>query len=222
MDVRRGRKATLETDQEATEAVVDRATNEREPVARVWRPHRQIAFGRRDARSEGYERAREVAERRGFPTTSREVGGRAVAFTGQTVAFVHALPVEDGRATIEERYDDATALLQRALADLGVDARSGEPANSFCPGSHSLQARGKLAGLAQRVRTDVAVVAGVVLTNDHNAVADVLEPVYDCLGVAFDPTSVGSVAAAGGPNDPIAVADAITQALESEHVTAEE
>jgi len=222
MDVRRGREATLEADREATEAVVDHAASERTQIARVWQPHRQVAFGRRDVRSEGYKLAREAAEQRGFPSTSREVGGRAVAFTGQTIAFVHAIPVEDGRETIEERYDDATALLQRALSDLGVDTRSGEPPNSFCPGSHSLQAEGKLTGLAQRVRVNVAVVAGVVLTSDHDVVADVLEPVYDSLGVAFDPTSVGSVAAAGGPDDPVAVADAIAETLKGKHSTVEE
>lgn len=217
MDLRRGRAMTLEADQETTEAVVDHAASEREPAARVWRPHRQVAFGRRDARSEGYELAREAADRRGFPATSRDVGGRAVAFSGETVAFVHAVPVENGRETIQKRYDEATALLQRALAELGVDARSGEPPDSFCPGSHSLQAEGKLAGLAQRVRAEVAVVAGVVLTTDHTAVATVLEPVYDRLGVAFDPDSVGSVATSGGPEDPDAVADAIAAALEREH-----
>jgi len=213
MEIRRGRAATPEADQGATEAIVTAAASEREPLARVWQPHRQVAFGRRDARSDGYELAMEAAEQHGFPATSRDVGGRAVAFAGETVAFVHAIPVENGRETIQQRYDDATALLRDVLIDLGVDAQPGEPPNSFCPGSHSLQAEGKIAGLAQRVRTDVAVVAGVVLTNDHDAVAAVLEPVYDRLGVAFDPKSVGSVAAAGGPDDPAVVTDAIAEAL---------
>ncbi|MFB6189634.1 MAG: lipoate--protein ligase family protein [Halapricum sp.] len=212
MDVRRGRAETIEADQAVTDAVVDHARTTRESTARVWCPPRQVAFGRRDARSEGYERARTAAEQRDFPAVERDVGGRAVAFSGQTVAFVHARPVEDGRATIQQRYDDATELLRSVLADLGVDARPGEPEGSFCPGTHSLQAGGKLAGLAQRVKTDVATVAGVVVT-DREGVIGVLDAVYDCLGVPFDLESVGSVQAAGGPPDSEVVADAIAEAL---------
>ncbi len=89
----------------------------------------------------------------------------------------------------------------------------GEPPDSFCPGTHSLQATGKIAGLAQRVRRGVAVTAGVVVVSDHERIADVLEPVYDALGVPFDPNSVGSVASAGGPDDSQRVGDAIVEAF---------
>ena len=219
MDIRRGRAATIEADRAATEAVVDAAANRREPVARVWCPHRQLAFGRRDARSEGYDSARKIAAQRGFPPTTRDVGGRAVAFSGETVAFAHAVPIEDARGGIQRRYEAATELLLSALAALDVDARPGEPPDSFCPGSHSLQADGKFAGLAQRVTTEVAVVAGVVLVTDRTAVVDVLEPIYDRLDVPFDTEAVGSVATAGGPADPAPVVSAIATALENDHST---
>jgi lipoate-protein ligase A len=214
MEIRRGRAATIDADQAATEAVVDAATNHCEPVARVWCPHRQLVFGRRDARSEGYGRAQEVADQRGFRPTTRDVGGRAVAFSGETVAFVHAVPVDDVRGGIQRRYEAATEVLLSALAALGVDAQPGEPPDSFCPGSHSVQADGKLAGLAQRVTSEVAVVAGVVLVADRAGVVDVLEPVYDCLAVPFDPDTVGCVATAGGPADPAPVVEAIATAIE--------
>jgi lipoate-protein ligase A len=171
-----------------------------------------VAFGRRDARSEGYEAARAAAETRGFPTVERSVGGRAVAYTGSTVAFAHAVPVE-GRGGIDERYDAATETLLGALRDLGVDARPGEPPDAFCPGAHSIQCDGKLVGIAQRVRQDAALVSGIVVVADEAEIADVLKPVYDALGVAFDPDSVGSVAGAGGPAESERVARAIESAF---------
>ena len=40
-----------------------------------------------------------------------------------------------------------------------------------------------------------------------------LDPVYGALSVPFDPASVGSVAASGGPADPERVARAVESAL---------
>lgn len=213
MHVRRGRAATIEADRNVTDTVVARATRKREPVLRVWCPHRQVAFGRRDERADGYEAACEAAETHGFPATFREVGGRAVAFSGTTVAVVYALPVENYWSGVEERYDDAVELLTRALADVGVTATPEEPPDTFCPGSHSLSADGKVAGVAQRVRQNVAVVGAVVVVTDHELIAEVLEAVYEPLELPFDPESVGSVAAAGGRAEPKVVGDAIERAF---------
>lgn len=184
-----------------------------EPAVRVWIPHRQVAFGRRDAAAEGYDRAVAAARERGFEPVERRVGGRAVAHTGSTVAFASAVPLGDARTGIEARYRTATERVRGALADLGVDAEPGEPSASFCPGDHSLQAGGKLAGVAQRVRSDVALVAGCLVVADREAFASVLAVVYDALDQPFDPAGVGSVAAAGGPSDPERVAGAVERAL---------
>lgn len=212
MRVLRGRLPDRDADRERTAAMLARTAETGDPAIRVWTPARVVAFGRRDARSEGYEAAREAAEVRGFPTVERSVGGRAVAYTGSTVAFAHAVPVE-GRAGIDERYDAATETMLGALRDLGVDARPGEPPDAFCPGAHSIQCVGKLVGIAQRVRQAAALVSGIVVVTDEQAIADVLTPVYDALGVPFDPDSVGSVATAGGPTDPAQVARAIESAF---------
>lgn len=212
MRVFRGRADTIAADHERTDALVARAVERGEPALRVWTPHRQVAFGRRDVRADGYDEATAAAERRGYPAVERDVGGRAVAFSGSTLSVVHADPDAD-RTAIQSRYEAATERVSRALASVGVDATDGEPSNSFCPGTHSLQADGKLVGLAQRVRSDVAITAGVVLVADHDAVARVLAPVYDALGVPFDPDSVGSVARAGGPADPDSVAEALITAF---------
>lgn len=218
MRVYRGRAETIDADRAVSEQLADRVAEEREPAVRVWRPHRQVAFGRRDASADGYKRARELAAEHDFPPVEREVGGRAVAYTGSTVAFARVTPVDDLRSGLHERYDEATEDLLSALSDLGIEARPGEPENSFCPGSHSVQAdaRGrprKIAGLAQRVRADAAVVAGVLLVRDHDEIACVLDPVYEALAVPFDPETVGSIDRCGGESDVERVRTALEDAL---------
>jgi len=211
MRLLRGRAGDLERDYERTRKLVARVAADDEPALRVWRPHRQVAFGRRDRRAAGYDRAREAARERGYAVLERAVGGRAVVYTGNTVAFALAEPTGDGRGSIAARYDRVSEAVQRALDTADVEAREGEPPDAFCPGSHSLQADGKLVGLAQRVRQEVALTAGLVVVSDHKAIADVLVPVYAALDVPFDPASVGSVARAGG--DPAAVVDALADEL---------
>ncbi|WP_135820548.1 lipoate--protein ligase family protein [Halostella litorea] len=213
MRVLRGRAATVDADRDATARMLSTTGEDGEPALRVWTPHRQVAFGRRDARADGYDAARAAAADRGFQPVERDVGGRAVAYAGSTLAFALAEPVADLRGGIDERYERATAAVQRALRSVGVDAERGEPADAFCPGTHSLRSDGKLVGIAQRVRQDAALVAGVVIVTDREELATVLTDVYGALGVPFDPDSVGSVAAAGGPAEPEPVRAAIEGAF---------
>ncbi|MDZ5811867.1 lipoate--protein ligase family protein [Halorubrum sp. AD140] len=184
---------------------------------RVWTPARQVAFGRRDARSAGFERAKRIAAEHGFRPVERAVGGRAVAYAGETLAFAHAVPLtgEDAagsepRGSITGRYDRAVETVIGALRGLGATVVAGEPPASFCPGDHSVRVGGggKVSGIAQRVRADAALVAGCVVVSptDAREIAAVSDAVYDALGVPFDPETVGSVAAAGGPDDPERVA----------------
>lgn len=215
----RGRAATAEEDREVTRALRDDVRDSGERVVRAWTPHRQVAFGRRDARADGYEAAREAAEAHGFPPYQRAVGGRAVAYTGTTIAFVRIEPLDDIRSGLDARYDAATADLRSALTTLGVDAKRGEPPNTFCPGDHSLSANGKIVGLAQRLSNGVAQTAGVLVVRDHEEIAAVLDPVYEALDVPFDPASVGSLARAGGESDPVTVARAVEAALAGDCAT---
>lgn len=203
----------MDADRAVTADMAATAAVEGEPAVRVWTPHRHVAFGRRDVESDGYDAAAAAARARGFPPVERSVGGRAVAYTGTTVAFGLAVPVEDVRTGVADRYERVTAAVQRALRDLGVPARRGEPDAAFCPGRHSLQSEGKVAGIAQRVRRGAAVVGGVLVVEDHQVIADVLEPVYDALGVALDPATVGSVARAGGRADPETVVRTVEREL---------
>lgn len=207
-----GRAGSIEADYRVTADALERAGRTGRRLLRVWRPHRQLAFGPRDTNADGYERARRAALADGFQPVERTVGGRAVAYTGSTVAFARCQPVEDLRRGFDERYDHAVETVQAALNGVGVDAVRGEPPQAFCPGDHSLQADGKLVGVAQRVTRTAALVSGIVVVRDHDEIAHVLDAVYDHLDVPFAPETVGSVARAGGPSDP----DAVVRALATE------
>lgn len=213
MRVLRGRAATVTADYRVTASLFDRAAADGKQAVRVWQPHRQVAFGRRDAAADGYEAARNAAVEHGFEPIEREVGGRAVAYTGTTVAFARVVPLDDQRTGLSERYESMTADVQRALSELGVDTSRGEPDDSFCPGAHSLSADGKIVGIAQRVRDKGALVSGIAVVRDRDDIAAVLDPVYDHIGVPFAPQSVGSIAAAGGPSEPTVVRAAFEDAL---------
>lgn len=213
MHVLRGQAAEPDRDQAVTRERLAEVADSGTPALRVWSPPKALAFGRRDSTREGYAEARDVAQSRGFPPIERLTGGHAVAFTGTTVAFVRCTPVDASRTGIRERYDRTVEEVARALERLGVDADSGEPANSFCPGTCSLSETGKIAGLAQRIRSDVAIIAGVVIVRDHEEIASVLDHVYATLNVPFDPDTVGSIARAGGNPDSQAAIEVLIHAL---------
>jgi lipoate-protein ligase A len=218
MRVVRGRADEVTADRAVTQRLIEWAGGG-ESAVRVWRPHRQVAFGPRDANSQGYEAARDAAREKGFAVHEREVGGRAVAYTGDTIAFARIEPTEDERRGIEERYATARVDIRDALSELGVGAERGEPDQAWCPGSQSLQAHGrKLVGMAQRVTDDAAVVAGLVVVDGHDQMAEVLAPVYEALEVPFDPTTVGSIEYAGGKVDPVAIILRVEDALVGDHL----
>ena len=236
----RGRGPDIRADRAASARLVDvvadgptETDGEGSPTraVRVWAPHRQVAFGRRDARLEGYARARELAESHGFPPVERSVGGRAVAYDGTGVlAVARAEPVADFRRGTDERYERLTADVRRALDRVGLETNRGEPDDSFCPGSHSLSASGtaldgvrpgagKVVGIAQRVTTDAALVSGVVHVDPEPAIPDVLEEVYGALDVPFDRRSVGSLAGVmDNPIDVETVRTALEEALTGDGV----
>lgn len=220
MRIVRGGRSAPDDDRAVTDTLVDSVRETGEAVLRVWQPPEQAAFGRRDAHRSGFERARSIVTDRGVRAVERSTGGHVVYFTGSTLSFVRARAVSEERSGIEDRYEQTIGQVQSALADVGVSAHRGEPPGAFCPGTHSLSARGKLVGLAQRVRQQVAVVAGIVVVEDHGDIADLLEPVYDALEIEFDPGAVGSVARAGGDSSPETVRSALEARLTPPGATA--
>jgi lipoate-protein ligase A len=86
-------------------------------------------------------------------------------------------------------------VVARALQSLGVDARVGAVPGEYCPGDHSVNARGqaKLMGVGQRLVKGAAHVGGVIVVRDAARVRDVLVPVYAAMGVAWEPATAGAV-----------------------------
>jgi lipoate-protein ligase A len=85
--------------------------------------------------------------------------------------------------------------MAEAFRSLGVDARVGEVPGEYCPGEHSVNARGKakLMGVGQRVVADAAHVGGVVVVTGAERIREVLIPVYEALQLDWDPATVGSL-----------------------------
>ena len=86
-------------------------------------------------------------------------------------------------------------LLAAALRGLGIDARVGEVPGEYCPGAWSVNARGrtKLVGIGQRLIAGAAHRGAVIVVGGERADSRVLVPVYEALGLDWDPATAGSL-----------------------------
>jgi lipoate-protein ligase A len=186
--------ATLDT--AVSHALLRRVSEGVQPeTLRLHRPGPIVAFGPKDRLSPGYRSAIEAARAHGFGSVQRLAGGRAAVFHEQTIAFSWAIPANSPRLLIEERFQELAEIVAGAFRALGVDARIGEVPGEYCPGAHSVSARGKtkLMGVGQRVILRAAHVGGVVVVGDSERIRDVLLPVNAALGLEWDPSTVGSI-----------------------------
>jgi octanoyl-[GcvH]:protein N-octanoyltransferase len=162
---------------------------------RLARPGPMVAFGKRDTLAAGYPAAVAAARGGGFEAIERLAGGRAAVFHEGTIAFSHAVADRSPRAGVAERFDAVAGIVSRALERLGVDARVGEVRGEYCPGSHSVSARGrrKLMGVGQRLVAGGAHVGAVIVVEGAERVRDILVPVYSELGLEWEPGTTGGV-----------------------------
>lgn len=167
------------------------------PVLRVYRPTTPaVAFGRRDVRLPGFPAAVAAVRRAGFSPCVRAPGGRAVAYTTDAVVVDHVSPDPEWPSGLEGRFADFGELWTGLLVGLGVDARIGEVPGEYCPGSHSVNARGvvKLVGTAQRMVRGAWLFSAVLVVDGAPVLRPLLREVYAALGLPFDIASVGSLA----------------------------
>ena len=173
------------------------AAGELPETLRVAHPGTTVAFAKRDAVAPGYEAAVRAAREHGFEPTLRLAGGRAAIFHDDTMEIGHAVPDDEPRAGIHERFRRTAEGLARALGTFGVDARVGEIAGEYCPGRYSVNARGavKLAGIGQRVVGGGSHTGVVLVIDGEKRINEVLAPVYAALDLEWTPAVTGSVRA---------------------------
>ena len=191
------------------------AAGELPDTLRLTRPGRSVAFGKQDVVADSYPDAVRAARAAGFTPVQRLAGGRAAVFHEGTLAVGQAIFDPDPRPGIHDRFARAAELIATALRRLGVDARVGEVAGEYCPGRYSVNAGGarKLAGLGQRLIHNGAYVGGVIVVARPELVNEPLAPVYEALGLSFDPAATGAVAG----EVPEASMEAVEEALLAEY-----
>ncbi len=178
-------------------ALVRRASaGELDETLRVYSPVTPMAvFGRRDTRLPGFAAAVEACRSAGFAPAVRATGGRPVAYGEDSV--VVDLVRRDDRAT--EDHEARFLTLGQEIADLlagfGVDARLGAVPGEYCPGAHSVNARGKvkLVGTAQRVVRGAWLFSALVVVDGSDRLRSVLDDIYRALDLPLDLESVGAV-----------------------------
>ncbi|CUR57624.1 putative lipoate-protein ligase A [metagenome] len=166
-----------------------------EETVRIYRPVTPVVvFGRRDTRLPGFPDAVTAARTAGFAPVVRATGGRAVAYTEAAIVVDHV-----GRATgvggQDERFDTFGQRFVELFRGLGIDARLGAVPGEYCPGAHSVNARGmeKLVGTAQRMVPGAWLFSSLIVVGDEHRIRPVLTEVYGHLEQDFDALSVGSL-----------------------------
>ncbi|QIR69883.1 MULTISPECIES: lipoate--protein ligase family protein [Kocuria] len=174
-----------------------------EPVLRVYQPRPTVAFGRRDELNPGFPRARQAALDAAFTPLVRRVGGRAAAYHGGCLVIDHVEPDPDPKTGIQDRYRLFGDMVVAALEELEIPAQVGEIPGEYCAGEYSVHAPGtaadpnqpvKLAGTAQRVVAGAWYFSTVLVIEVAEPLRSVLEDVYSCLGVSWEPATAGCVA----------------------------
>lgn len=154
-----------------------------------------VVFGRRDTRLPGFAAAVEASRRAGFEPAVRASGGHAVAYTEHTLVIDHVRHDPSPVDRMQARFVSYGRALADALRSLGVDARMGEVPGEYCPGAHSVNARGvtKLVGTGQRIVKHAWLFSSVVVLDDRPVLQEVLGAVYSALDLPFDAASVGTL-----------------------------
>ncbi len=170
------------------------ASGERIATARVSRPGRVVAFGRRDTVSPGYPAAVEATAAAGFLGMERLTGGRVAAHAEGTMVLTLTTPDETPAHGTGLRFQAGAELVRATLGDLGIDARIGAVPGEYCPGEWSINGEGriKLAGIGQRMVKGAVHVGFVIVASGSEVIRSALVPVHDALELPWDPSTAGA------------------------------
>lgn len=172
------------------------AAGEINETIRLSRPGRVVAFGRRDAVAPGYAAAVSAARECGYEAMERLAGGRAAIYFDGALSLTRTVYDRTPARRTQARFEEICEILADAIASFGIDARIGEVEGEYCPGAFSVNASGrvKLAGVGQRMIKGAAHTGVVIVVERSEEVRRVLAPVYDALGLGWDPDTAGAVA----------------------------
>jgi lipoate-protein ligase A len=161
----------------------------------MFRPGAAVQFGRLDRRRPGFGAACDAALALGFTPIIRVVGGLAAAHDGESVVFDEFLA--SGVESIQDRFEEHSTRLARALRAVNDDVRVGRIEGEYCPGDHSINVGGrvKVAGTAQRVIKGAALVSTVIVAGHGDRIRAVLEDVYAALDLDWEPSTAGDLGA---------------------------
>ena len=163
----------------------------------------------------GFPGAVAAARAAGFTPVVRAVGGRAVAYTEAAVVVDQVRAEVGAIGGQDQRFEEFGRRFVDLFARHGVDARLGAVPGEYCPGAHSVNARGtrKLVGTAQRMTPGAWLFSSLVVVGDTDRLRPVLEEVYACLGQDFDTASVGSLGEEIPGLDASTLEDAVVAAM---------
>lgn len=184
------------------------AAGEAPDTVRVFSPAPAVAFSRRESLHPRFLRAADAARAAGYLPVVRPAGGRAVVIDEDWL-------VVDLVCSEAMRRDDGEVFRERGrdFADLargwGVDARLGGVAGEYCPGEWSVNARGavKLVGTAQRVVRGARLFTASIPLRLSERAHRLLVEVNGILDLAWDPSTVGSLAEEATVDDDVVRGD---------------
>lgn len=174
------------------------------PLVRLYRPAPTVAFGQRDTRLPGFDRAQQACRDHGFAPVVRRAGGRAAAYHPGSLVVDHIQRDTHAMEGFRDRFSAFGALFTDVFRAQGVPAAVGEIPGEYCAGEFSVHtplpdgpdgsARGpvKLAGTAQRVVKGAWLFSSSLVVEDPEPVRAVLVDVYAALGLDWDPTTAGA------------------------------
>lgn len=178
-------------------ALVRRASSgELTEALRIYRPAAPVVvFGRRDTRLPGFDAAVRTARSAGFEPLVRAVGGRPVAYTTEALVVDHVRHEPLAPDGLETRFQYYGSQYADILREFGIDARVGAVPGEYCPGAHSINARGlvKLIGTGQRVVRNAWLFSTLIVVGDDKLLQPLLADIYRHLDLPFEAASVGSL-----------------------------
>ncbi|WMY77233.1 lipoyl protein ligase domain-containing protein [Citricoccus sp. I39-566] len=174
------------------------------PLVRIYRPRPTVAFGQRDVRQDGFERAWQACLDHGFEPVVRRAGGRAAAYHHGSLVVDHLEPDADAMQGFRDRFAGFGELFAQVFRDAQVPAAVGEIPGEYCAGEFSVHTplppladgtpRGpvKLVGTAQRVVKGAWLFSSSIVVEHPEPIREVLVDVYRALGLDWDPGTAGA------------------------------